>query len=203
MKKIFSFFSITVLFLTSLFVVPSFAFADTYGSGSYGGGLYGANSSSNSISSAISSVGSAISAFFCTNQPPASAPNLYQIDVKGTIAKLYFAPAAGPYDKHFVAFGQGNNSEGYGAEFSTSNARGALTYTVDHLSTSAFYTFKVRGGNGCKPGPWSNTMTIKTQAKGSKVTSKFYPKQQAKYIEAKKPSWFTQVKTYVSDLIHH
>lgn len=79
-----------------------------------------------------------------------------------------------------MSFGDGANSEGYGAGFSLSQSTGALKYDVFLLKPNTVYTFKVRANNGCKPGPWSQTMAIKTGAKNTKVITKFYPKKQAK-----------------------
>lgn len=196
------FFTGTLLTLLSCVIFPSAAFANTYGSGAYGSNSYGGSTSggsnivstiSSSVSSTVNSVTQSVTAFFCTNQQPSSAPNLYEIDVKGSTAKLYYAPAAGPADRHYVSFGQGNNNEGYGGEFGTGNPTGALTFEATKLAPNSFYTFKVRGGNGCKPGPWSSNLTIKTPKKGSKILVKYYPYKQAKYVEAKAPkkqSWF-------------
>lgn len=164
---------------------PMQALANTYGSGSFGNSTYGNGSFTTTNSSPVASVSNAFSAFFCTDQAPPTAPMLYQIDIKGDSAKLYFAPAAGPYNKYFVAFGQNLNSEGYGAEYDTGMVKGAVTYQVNKLGANTFYTFKVRAGNGCKPGPWSNTLTIKTQSKGSRYVTKYFVRSQAKYIAPK------------------
>src|SRR6266567_924495 len=103
MKRLLTtYFFISVLFISPLFL-PLTAFADTYGSGSYGGGVYGAQSSSNNnntsntVSSAVSAATNTVSAFFCSTQAPSSAPNLYEIDVTNTTAKVFFSPAGGPY----------------------------------------------------------------------------------------------------------
>jgi hypothetical protein len=189
------------------FLSPTAAFAATYGSGVYGNCDYNSgcttssNSNSNPVASAVNSAGNSISAFFCSNQAPSSAPNLYQIDVTDTSAKLYFAPAGTPYDRHYISYGQGDSSEGYGVETPTSNSNGAIIFTINQLSPSTIYTFKVRGGNGCKPGPWSGTLTIKTQRKGTKTLAKFYPNNQAQYVQAKPASWVQQAQAYVSDIL--
>jgi hypothetical protein len=204
MKSLFSLLLSIIFIIASLSIPPS-VLADTYGSGDYGSCLYGkgctATPPSNPIASAISSAGNAISSLFCSDQAPASAPNLYQINVTDTTATLYFAPGGGPYDKHYVAYGSGNNNEGNGAEFATSHSNGALTYEVKQLLPGGVYTFKVRGGNGCRPGAWSANLTIKMQTKGSKVLGKFYPNQQAKYVAAKPASWTTRAQSFVSNLL--
>lgn len=201
MKRYLLTFLILSTFLFSSFLFPFAVLADTYGSGTYGSGLYSAQNSSNTnpIASAITAVGNSISSFFCSSQAPSSAPNLYEIDVTSTTATVYFSPAGGPYDSHFIAYGQGNNSEGYGINLTTSQSPGALFYKIEHLSPSTVYTFKVRGGNGCKPGPWSNTLTIQTRSSTSRTTGKFYPNHQAQYVTAQ-GNWWTQTQNFVGSI---
>lgn len=188
-----TFVTLTLLFI--LFAFPLVTFADTYGSGSYGGGVYNAQSASST------NVVSAVIAFFCTNQAPSTAPNLYEIDTTNTTAMIYFAPAGNPYDYHYISFGQGNNTEGYGGQINTSQSPGALSYKVNFLSPSTVYTFKVRGGNGCKPGPWSNSLTVQTLSSRSKSMKKFFPNNQVHYIKAPAPSWSTSAANYISSLL--
>lgn len=202
MKKFFTFILFVSIFSS---FSPSVALAANYGDGNYGDCTFGqgctSSSGSNPVSSAVSSAGSAVSAFFCTTQAPSSAPNLYQINVTSTTATLYFSPAGGPYDRHYISYGQGNNSEGNGIEIMTPQSGGAINYQITQLSPSTVYTFKVRGGNGCEPGPWSSNLTVKTQPKGSKTLARFYPNKQAQYVTAKPTSWTTNVTNYVASLL--
>jgi len=202
MRQFFSTLLLACTLLVTSSLTPLAALADTYGSGNYGDGAYGAQSStSNPVSSAISAASNTISAFFCTAQAPSSAPNLYEIDVTSTTAKVFFSPAGGPYDQHYISYGQGNNSEGYGIDLNTSQTSGALFYIIQQLSPSMVYTFKVRGGNGCKAGSWSNTVTIQTLSSRSRATKKFYPNSQAQYVQAPAANWWTQASNYVSSLL--
>lgn len=193
--------------LLLFFFVPAQALASNYGDGVYGECTYGgggnctATGGSSSVTSAVSSAGSAISTFFCSNQAPSSAPNLYQINVTNTTATLYFSPAGGPYDRHYISYGPGNNSEGNGVEIMTSQKNGAINYQVTQLSPGTTYTFKVRGGNGCKPGPWSSNLTIKTQSQWTKALTRFYPNKQAQYLTAKPASWTAKAQAFLSDLL--
>ena len=199
MKRFLSTCATSFLILVYVLFFPLTTFANTYGSGNYGDGAYG--DSSNTSSSAVTSIGNAIAAFFCPNQAPSSAPNLYEIDITSTTAKLFFAPAGGPYDSHYISYGLGNNNEGYGVNFSTSQTPGALFFTVQQLTPNSVYTFKVRGGNGCKPGPWSNNLTIETRSGSSNNSKKYYPNAQAKYGRAPSANWLTQAGNYISSLL--
>lgn len=177
---------------SSLFLVSSpVAQAATYGSGTYGGGNYNAgiiaiitNTVSSAISSVASSVSSAIANWTCSDQAPTSAPNLYEIDTKGSQATLYFAPAGHPYTNYYVSFGLGNQDEGNGGSFGLSQTTGALKYDVFYLKPYTTYTFKVRAGNGCKAGPWSADLTARSGALNSRIIAKYYPQRQASYTIA-------------------
>lgn len=169
-------------FFILLFAFSINVYAANYGDGAYGcgnygeGGCSGSSSSNNSSSSNTSGGGSTSSS--CGNQAPSSPPNLFQINAKNTSAILYFSPAGQPYSNYFISYGNGIFDEGYGVSFDKSNSNGSIIYTVSALKPNTTYSFKVRAGNGCAAGGWSNTLRIKTTA-SSKSTVKYYPKKQA------------------------
>lgn len=170
-----------ITFILLSFIVPSSTFASPYGACSYGTHLYnGQCVSSNSSSGGGGGSSSSTTSSVCTDQSPGSAPNLFQINTKGTTATLFFAPSKKPYSNYFVSFGDGAKSEGYGTGFSLSQSTGALKYDVFLLKPNSVYTFKVRAGNGCRAGSWSSTLAVKSGAKNSKYITKYYPKKQAR-----------------------
>jgi len=187
-KKLFNPFQLILVGVIALILVSAFpnpALAYPYGRCPFNRGKYSeqcpnASSGSNSGSGSNSSSGSNT----CNDQPPASAPNLFQINTTGSSAQLYFAPARGPYSSYNVSFGDGTKDEGYGAGFSLSQTSGALKYDVYKLKPNTRYTFKVRAGNGCKAGPWSSTLAVKTGAKNSKFINKYYPTKQAYFTRS-------------------
>ncbi len=97
----------------------------------------------------------------CGDTKPNGTPDLFQIDVNNTQATLYFAPVS-KADKYYIAYGNGQSIHDYGVEFATGVSDGVISYTVNHLLPNSEYSFVVRGGNGCMPGEWGNTMRIKT-----------------------------------------
>ncbi|MBP7967049.1 LysM peptidoglycan-binding domain-containing protein [Candidatus Woesebacteria bacterium] len=99
----------------------------------------------------------------CRSSVPTSKPDLFQIDVYGTDATLYFAPVTNA-NKYVIAYGDGDTTEQYGDEYNSGNVDGVLSYTIHMLTPSSSYSFKVRGGNGCMPGEWSNVMKVKIGA---------------------------------------
>ena len=177
-------YSIVFLITVIFFTFPTNIFASSYGDGIYGDGVYGGDSSSSSNS--VQSVTSAATTFFCSLQPPTTAPYLYEIDVTDTSATLFFTPAGNPNDTYFISYGQQTNNESYGTQFPMGNTTGALSYTINALSPNTAYTFMVRGGNGCKPGNWSNSLMITTQKNGIKITKKFYVSQSMAVIQTLK-----------------
>ncbi len=106
----------------------------------------------------------------CADTRPLNTPNLFQIDTNNTQATLYFAPISDAH-KYFIAYGNGESTNMYGVEFETGVSNGVLSYTVNALSPNSKYSFVVRGGNGCMPGEWGNTMTATTSNSSSKATS--------------------------------
>lgn len=97
---------------------------------------------------------------FCHNQKPVSTPNLFQIDISGTKAKLFFTPIIN-IDEYYISFSQNPSAEEHG-EAVVLAKEGVQSHTVYYLKPNTKYYFKVRGQNGCMPGDWSNIFTAIT-----------------------------------------
>ncbi len=174
----------TIFILFYIIVLTTFTqqnvFASTYGSGNYGSSIYNNGSSNSSASSGSSSSSGGSSGNNnhsnpCTNIPPVSYPDLYEIDIKGINATLYLAPPPMPYSNYQISFGNGSKDEGYNVTFPMNNAKGAIAYTVQDLQPNTSYTFKVRALNGCMPGKWSSDLAANSQGKDSSFVEKYYP----------------------------
>ncbi len=122
----------------------------------------------------------------CTDSKPSGMPDLFQIDVSNTQATLYFTAVSGA-NKYYINYGTGTMTNQHGSEFDMSSSAWIYSYTINRLSPNTEYSFVVRGGNGCMPGEWGNTMTVKTRSTsqggasfyksfGSKILS-IFPKQ--------------------------
>ncbi len=123
----------------------------------------GSPSSSFNSSSSSSSGGSSTSTPSCSDQSPgAKAPWLY-----GAIAQdsgsilLYFTEADDPVNKYVLKYGTKSGDYPYGS--TNIGGKGTRTYLVQSLSPNTTYYFKVRGGNGCATGNWSNEISAKTK----------------------------------------
>jgi len=143
--------TVFVLFL----LLPFSALAAPYGEGAYGEGTYniGQTPTPRPLSPAL--------APNCTDPKPLSAPELFQIDAKRDSLVLYFSPAMGPQDRYAILYGTKENEELWGYEF-LSQSTGVISVEIGSLQRNTRYFFKVRAGNGCMPGDWSNTLSATT-----------------------------------------
>lgn len=101
---------------------------------------------------------------YCSDSAPASSPDLFQIDVTGSSAKLFFTPIANT-NTFFFSYSTQSHAEEYGAQVSLAR-EGVQNFTVELLKPNTTYYFKVRGQNGCMPGGWSRTMQVRTKGNG-------------------------------------
>ena len=76
---------------------------------------------------------------------------------------LYFTQADNPVNKYVLEYGTKSGDYPYGVQDMGVNSRGQMTFLVKSLSPDTTYYFKVRGGNGCATGSWSNEISAKTK----------------------------------------
>ena len=103
----------------------------------------------------------------CSDVTPTNSPDLFQIDRTGADATLHFTPVGGSNNYYFIAYGLSVFDERYGVSFSSENSGGAITYPIHDLDPLTTYYFKIRGGNGCQPGNWSNVLQVTRASKKS------------------------------------
>ncbi|MEK7597714.1 MAG: fibronectin type III domain-containing protein [Patescibacteria group bacterium] len=98
----------------------------------------------------------------CEKESPNKAPHLFQIDTTKNSAKLFFSPVNNAVDNYYIAYGLSEGDERFGVKFDKGFYDGVINYTINELAPNTKYYFKVRAGNGCATGNWSNWLTAKT-----------------------------------------
>lgn len=163
---------LSLLLSLAALIMPLSVLATAYGEGSYGVGTYnvgevppsptpGSSTNQSGPSSPSGSSGSSSSPGSCSAEKPSSVPDLFQINANLDSVTLYFAPVSGNRDRYFVSYSTGENAEEHGYELINSSD-GVIAVDVSYLHKFTTYYFKVRAGNGCQPGEWSNILGVRT-----------------------------------------
>ncbi len=95
----------------------------------------------------------------CGETPPGvTAPSLYAAIPEGqTAIRLFFTEGEEPLDTYVLTYGNAPNTYQWGAL--NIGGKGTRIYLVQSLSPTTTYFFRVRAGNGCATGPWSNELS--------------------------------------------
>lgn len=94
----------------------------------------------------------------CSDTAPGSAPTISSTSSGVNSVTLNWIKASDPVSYYAIEYGTTSGSYQYGA----SNIGNVTTYTVNSLSPKTTYFFRVRAGNGCTPGAWSNEVSSTT-----------------------------------------
>jgi LysM repeat protein len=156
---------VLLFLIISVSCLPTYAFAQVYGSGSYGGGNYGTGeggSSSNPVTNVVNSIAAALAPSCGSTQPGNTPQQLYAaVPQDGTSIMLYFTDASGSYDHYVVRYGLSSGNYMFGLD--NAGGKGIRTVTLNALLPNTDYYFEVRAGNGCATGPWSNEISATTR----------------------------------------
>ncbi|RJQ24984.1 fibronectin type III domain-containing protein, partial [Candidatus Parcubacteria bacterium] len=117
------------------------------------------DSGSNNSSSTTPNVNTSAVALACGDTKPAVAPILLSANQTGpNEVTLNWSKAQDPVTYYLVAYGLSPGSFEYG----NPNVGGADTtlYVIQNLSAGKTYYFKIRAGNGCTPGDYSNEIPV-------------------------------------------
>ncbi|MBI2314517.1 S8 family serine peptidase [Candidatus Daviesbacteria bacterium] len=111
-----------------------------------------------STSNSSSSDGGGSSSASCSDQKPGNAPTLLSVVASGVNSvTLTWSEAKDPVTYYLVAYGTSSGIVQYGNP--NIGGKGTTSYTVQGLSGGKTYYFKVRAGNGCTPGDFSNEVS--------------------------------------------
>lgn len=110
----------------------------------------------------------------CTEVHPIGTPDLFQIDIEGTSANIYFAPIVANTSKYYVSFSEKQGELQHGADILQGPTTGVVFFRVNDLKPNTPYFFKVRGYVGCSAGNWSNELRVKTRSAGSGSRQSYY-----------------------------
>ncbi len=118
-----------------------------------------------STSSSSTTTSSTTSAPSCGDQAPGTkAPWIYSaITQDSSSVLLYFTEADNPVNKYVLEYGTKSGDYSFGVQDMGVNSRGPMTFLVKSLSPHTTYYFRVRGGNGCATGAWSNEISATTK----------------------------------------
>jgi len=95
----------------------------------------------------------------CQDSKPESAPIITSAEISNNNEViLNWTKANGSVSYYSVAYGTSQDSFEYGA--SNIGNQDTVSYTVGFLSPKVTYYLKVRAGNGCTPGDFSNTAIV-------------------------------------------
>lgn len=93
----------------------------------------------------------------CSDAKPGGAPLLLLAIPGFNSVTLVWSEANAPVSYYLTTYGLSSGAQTYGNPNVGGN--GATTYTVSNLSGGTTYYFKVRAGNGCTPGDYSNELS--------------------------------------------
>ncbi|PIY68823.1 hypothetical protein COY90_03865 [Candidatus Roizmanbacteria bacterium CG_4_10_14_0_8_um_filter_39_9] len=110
----------------------------------------------------------------CSSTPPYDRPSLFQADTTQNTTTLYFTPIKDNISYYYIAYGYKPGDIRFGVSFDYGSYDGVIDYTINMLNSGTTYYYKVRGGNGCATGPWSNDIAATTTASGSAATRVYY-----------------------------
>lgn len=166
--------TIFVLFFT-LILSNNLVYAGSYGEGKYSSGTFNvgevtpvpsnvaSSDTIESIKSSENNSNSTSAAPVCEDQNPGlKTPWLYSAIAKdGNSIFLYFSDADDPVTHYALEYG--TESANYTWGLTNIGSKGMRVFQVNYLQPNTKYFFRVRAGNGCATGEWSNEISLETK----------------------------------------
>jgi peptidoglycan/xylan/chitin deacetylase (PgdA/CDA1 family) len=100
----------------------------------------------------------------CSTPAPFDSPQIFLVRTLANKATIYFVPITNNVSYYYLSFSQDKSAEAHGTSFDINYpATGVLTFEINELEANTSYYAKIRAGNGCQPGDWSEVYQFKTQ----------------------------------------
>lgn len=115
------------------------------------------SSSTSSSSNSSSNSSSSSSPLGCNDSKPTSAPTLLSAFAGINTVALTWIQASDPVSYYLIAYGTKSGKPLYGNP--NIGGKGITSFVVENLSGGVTYYFKIRAGNGCTPGDFSNEIS--------------------------------------------
>jgi hypothetical protein len=151
--KIFLSLFLSFVFFTSFIVSPVLA-TRNYGEGYYGEGKHGGTEID------LTPAGPPT----CNDPVPGTTPVWLYLAVpkSQSSVELSFTEGQEPYDKYVLEYGTSSGKYQYAV--TDMGDKEITKYLVNGLSSNKTYYFRIRTGNGCATGLWSNEISAKTKS---------------------------------------
>lgn len=112
----------------------------------------------------------------CTQTAPVGIPNIFYINRSGSKMTVYFTPVD-QITEYYIQYGENKNNMLYGFRFASGPSSGAISANINSLKPSENYYIRVRAGNGCQPGNWSQIVMTRANSSNTKnIYSEAIPK---------------------------
>lgn len=162
-QLVFKITSVVTLLLAFLLVLitPLKVLAANYGDGNYGVGDYNVGNTPTPVPAVPNTEASA--SVCSSTQPTGNSPWIYSASSgDGNSATLKFVNYQTPITHFVIEYGTKSGEYNYSVD---NISKDTTSYTVNKLNAGTTYYFRIRSGNDCAVGTWSNE--ISTQTKGS------------------------------------
>lgn len=93
----------------------------------------------------------------CHDISPIKSPQNLKVIAKQNSVTLFWNEPDDNYTYYLISYSTNESASSYG---NPNISKGTNSYTIDNLSGNTTYFFKIRTGNGCAPGPFSNIVSV-------------------------------------------
>ena len=122
----------------------------------------------------------------CDNTTPPKAPEITRYLTGETSADVYFSKVEGVVKEYVISYGYDSGASNFSGSFGAPDEP-VIKQSIKNLSSGTTFYIKVRAGNGCATGPWSEVVKVTTTGARSSSASISRP------VESSSSSKLTQI----------